>query len=81
MTHVENFSSQIVTFSQFYITLNVIYAGKKQMISRLLLNSFYMDEFKRKATNCSIRLGHSLWSANQLPAQGVDSGIVGEKIK
>ncbi|CAD1476014.1 unnamed protein product, partial [Heterotrigona itama] len=26
----------------------------------------------KKATNYCIRFGHSLWSANQLPAQGVE---------
>ncbi|KAK1133208.1 hypothetical protein K0M31_014562 [Melipona bicolor] len=26
---------------------------------------------KKKATNCYIRFGHSLWSADQLPARGV----------
>ncbi|CAD1478046.1 unnamed protein product, partial [Heterotrigona itama] len=30
-------------------------------------------KFKKKVTNYCIRFGHSLWSANQLPAQGVDS--------
>ena len=50
----------------------------KQMItSLLLLNNFYLVMYRRvqkkkKATNYCIRFGHSLWSANQLPAQGVN---------
>ena len=49
----------------------------KIMISLLLLNNFYRAisyrrvQKKKKATNYCIRFGHSLWSANQLPAQGV----------
>ena len=31
----------------------------------------FKSEFKKKATNYCIRFGHSLWSANQSPAQGV----------
>ena len=63
------------TFSQFQVYWNVTQA--KQMTSLLLLNNFYRVtsyrrvEKKRKATNHCIRFGHSLWSANQLPAQGV----------
>ncbi|CAD1481295.1 unnamed protein product, partial [Heterotrigona itama] len=47
----------------------------KQMINLLLLSNnfypviYYTDEFQKKATNYCIRFGHSLWSANQLPAQ------------
>ncbi|CAD1473564.1 unnamed protein product, partial [Heterotrigona itama] len=33
----------------------------------------HIDEFKKKATNYCIRFGHSLWSANQLAAQGLKS--------
>ena len=51
MTCVENYLSQIATFSQFQVYLNVTQA--KQMISSLLLNHFYpvishRHEFKRK---------------------------------
>ena len=68
--HVENFLSQIATFPQFYVYLNVIQA--KQMISLLLLNNFFsvisyqQVQKKKKVTNYCIRFGHSLWSANQL---------------
>ena len=47
------------------------------MISLLFLNNFYpvishrRVQKKKKSTNYCIRFGHSLWSANQLPAQGV----------
>ena len=49
-THVENFLSQIATFSQFHVYLNVTQA--KRMTSWLLLDSFhpaisYRREFKR----------------------------------
>ena len=48
------------------------------MISLLLLNNFYpVTSYRRvlkkmKATNYCVRFGHSLWSANQLPAQVVN---------
>ncbi|KOX80801.1 hypothetical protein WN51_03863 [Melipona quadrifasciata] len=48
----------------------------KQMTSLLPFNNFYpvilyrRVQKKKKARNCCIRFGHSLWSANQLPAQG-----------
>ena len=59
------------------------------MISLLFLNNFYgvtlyrRVQKKKKARNYCIRFGHSLWSANQLPAQGVkDAGLKqGEEIK
>ena len=35
----------------------------KQIINLLLLNNFYTDEFKKKATNHCARFGRSLWSA------------------
>ena len=47
------------------------------MISSLLLNRFYpvmsyrRVRKERRATNYRVRFGHSLWSANRLPAQGV----------
>ncbi|CAD1469031.1 unnamed protein product, partial [Heterotrigona itama] len=31
----------------------------------------YTDEFQKKVTNYCAQFGHSLWSANQLPAQEV----------
>ena len=52
------------------------------MISLLLLNNFYFseyhtDEFKRKRKRrIIIHTVHSLWSANQLPAQGVEEAII-----
>ena len=68
------FWSQIATFSQFQVYLNVTQA--EQMINRLLLNHFHSvisspNEFKRKRKRrmYCIRFGHSLWSADQLPAQ------------
>ncbi|KOX77708.1 hypothetical protein WN51_09373 [Melipona quadrifasciata] len=54
----------------------------KQMIRLLLLNNFYpvisyrRVQKKKKATNYCIRFGHSLWSANRLPAQRVN-GLLG----
>ena len=78
--HVENFLPQIATFPQFYVYLNVTQA--KRMIS-LLLNNFYpvisyrRARKKKKATNYCIRSGRSLWSANQLPAQGFKYEIHG----
>ena len=75
VTHVENFLSQIATFSQVTsLYLNV--TEVKQMIS-YFYNNFYpvmsyrRVQKKKKATDYCIRFGHSLWSANQLPAQGV----------
>ncbi|KOX77661.1 hypothetical protein WN51_09326 [Melipona quadrifasciata] len=47
----------------------------KQAIDLLFLNNFYpvisyrRVQREKKATNYCIRFGHSLWSANQLPAQ------------
>ena len=47
------------------------------MISSLPLNDFYpvisyrSVQKEKKATNYCTRFGHSLWSANQLPAQEV----------
>ena len=47
------------------------------MTSLLLFNNFYLvisyrrGQKKKEATNYRIPFGHSLWSANQLPAQGV----------
>ncbi|CAD1479125.1 unnamed protein product, partial [Heterotrigona itama] len=68
-----NLRPKIAIFSQFQVYLSITQA--KQIIS-LLLHNFYpviyrTDEFKKKVTNYCIRFGHSLWSANQLPAQGV----------
>ena len=51
------------------------------MISLLLLNHFLSSdvvprvEKKKKATNHCTRHGHSLWSANQLLAQGVKINV------
>ena len=39
------------------------------MISLLLLQSFLPASSKEKESNELIAHGHSLWSANQLPAQ------------
>ncbi|CAD1471375.1 unnamed protein product, partial [Heterotrigona itama] len=53
----------------------------KQVINLLFLsNNFYpyryhTNEFKKKATSYSMRFGHSLWSANQLPTQGAKQVI------
>ncbi|KOX80644.1 Mannosyl-oligosaccharide 1,2-alpha-mannosidase IB [Melipona quadrifasciata] len=38
--------------------------------------SYRRVQKKKKATNYCIEFGHSLWSANQLPAQGPDVNIV-----
>ena len=40
----------------------------------------YTDESKKKATNCCIRFGHSLWSAIQLLAQEIKE-LLGKKKK
>ena len=69
------FSPKIASFSQFQVYFNV--SQTKQMISLLLLNHFHPvillhrrdSREKKKATNYCIRFGHSLRSANQLPAQ------------
>ncbi|CAD1469003.1 unnamed protein product, partial [Heterotrigona itama] len=54
----------------------IVGAGKTIIINLLLHNSYpviyHTDEFKKKATNYCMRFGHSLWSANQLPAQEVN---------
>ena len=48
------------------------------MINLSLLNNFYpvisyrRVQKEKNATNYCIRFGHSLWSANQLPAQGIN---------
>ena len=65
-THVENFSSEIATFSQFQVRSNVTRA--RQMMSLLLLNNFYHTDRvrkKKKATNYWIR-------ATSCPAQEVE---------
>ena len=56
------------------------------MISLLPLNNFYpvissyrRVQEKKKATNYCIRFGHSLWSANQLPAQRVERARICEQ--
>ena len=52
------------------------------MISFYPVISYRRVPKKKKATNYRIRLGHSLWSANQLPAQGVKfSGGISTKKK
>ena len=64
---------------QHFLSFNVTQA--EQMMSLLLVNNFYpmishrRVQRKKKATNYCIRFGHSLWSANQLPAQGVKSEL------
>ena len=73
------FCPKIAIFSQFQVYLGITQA--KQIINLLLLNNFYpmisydTDEFKKKVTNYCVRFGRSLWSANQLPAQGIDELI------
>ncbi|CAD1469708.1 unnamed protein product, partial [Heterotrigona itama] len=68
--NVENFLSQNYNISS---VLNM--TQTKQIIDLLLLsNNFYpmiSYRFKKKKVNYCTRFGHSLWSANQLPAQGV----------
>ncbi|CAD1475057.1 unnamed protein product, partial [Heterotrigona itama] len=39
------------------------------------IQRYHTDEFKKNATNYCVRFGHSLWSANQLPAQEVKRPI------
>ncbi|KAF3422329.1 hypothetical protein E2986_10876 [Frieseomelitta varia] len=65
--------------------LNITQA--KQMTSLLLLDDFcpvisyrcVQKKKKKKATNYCIRFGHSLWSANQLPAQGANQSPIPAK--
>ena len=74
--HVENFSSQIATFPQFQVHLNVTQA--KLTITLSLLNNFYPAmshprvQKKKKATNllCTTR-SFVMVRANQLPAEEV----------
>ncbi|KOX68487.1 hypothetical protein WN51_03973 [Melipona quadrifasciata] len=40
--------------------------------SQQSMMSYRRVQKKKKAMNCRIRFGHSLWSANQSPAQGFD---------
>ena len=69
------FFPRIATFPQFQVYLNII---QNKMTSSLLLNNFYpvisheWIQKMKKATNYCIRSGHSLWSAERLPAQGVE---------
>ena len=58
-------------FLSFKYILSITRA--KQIINLLLLSNFYRVQKKKKGTNYGIRLGHSLWSANQLPAQSVNA--------
>ena len=67
------FCSKIAIFSQFSICLSITQA--KQIINLLLLNNFYpviSTSSKRKRRIIVQQFGHSLWSAYQLPAQGVN---------
>ena len=69
------FCPKIAVFSQFQVYLKITQA--KRVTDLLRLNNFYpvmsyrRVRMKKKATNCCVRFGHSLWSANQLPAQVV----------
>ena len=51
----------------------------KRIINLLLLGNFYpvtslsTRSARKRRIICSVRLGRSLWSANQLPAQGVNT--------
>ena len=82
MTHVENFfAPKLQCFLSFSIfkhnpdrTNNLLTINGNKQIYLLLLNNFYpvipyRRDSKKKATN--YRLGHSLRSANQLPARVV----------
>ena len=70
-TYVENFLFHIATFSQFQMYWNVI-QYKVYYFLIIFIRWYHTDAFERrkKATNRCVRFGHSLWSANQLPAQG-----------
>ena len=71
------FCLKIAIFSKFQVYLSTTQA--KQIINLLLLNNFYPVisyqrlQKEKKATKYCTRFGHSLWSANQLPAQGVET--------
>ena len=71
----EFFIRKIAIFSQFQVYLNITQA--KQIVNLLLLsNNFYpvisyRSDIKKRRIICCIRFRHSLWSANQLPTQGI----------
>ena len=70
-----NFLSQIAKKKKFFFSVSCTFAcnpdKNKWHVDYFLIVSIQWVQRKKIATNYRRRFGHSLWSANQLPAQGV----------